>query len=355
MKKEYDAIIIGGGFYGLMIALHLSKKNQKVLVLEKNDDVLKQASYNNQARIHNGYHYPRSYITALRSHQNYENFLKDFSESVYSSHTKYYAIAKDRSKVTSNQFFNFCCQIGAPIKEINKGIIGIFNDHLIDSVFEVEEKIFNAAKLRDILIKKINYTNIELVLNTNVLSVFEVHNYIGVICTNNVKYYADHVYNASYSGINEILESSDLPLIPFKFEYVEMPLIAVPKVLKNIALTIMDGPFFGFLPFPDKNSHSLYHVRYAVHDTWLHTEKMNIMKSAPSRYKFMIKDAQRFVPELAKAKYIESLFEIRTILQKDEFSDGRPILYKKDYFIKNFNIVMGGKIDNIYDILEKID
>ena len=46
---------------------------------------------------------------------------------------------------------------------------------------------------------------------------------------------------------------------------------------------------------------------------------------------------------------------MRTVLQKDEINDGRPILYKRNYDIPGLNVVMGGKIDNIYDILEKIE
>ncbi|MEA1997425.1 MAG: amino acid oxidase, partial [Gemmatimonadota bacterium] len=32
----------------------------------------------------------------------------------------------------------------------------------------------------------------------------------------------------------------------------------------------------------------------------------------------------------------------------------RPILFKQDHGIRNFSTVMGGKIDNIYDVLEMI-
>ncbi|MCI5763058.1 MAG: FAD-dependent oxidoreductase, partial [Actinobacillus porcinus] len=64
-----SAVIIGGGFYGVNIALYLSQyKNIKdIVILEKEAQLLSRASYVNQARIHNGYHYPRSFTTAYRS------------------------------------------------------------------------------------------------------------------------------------------------------------------------------------------------------------------------------------------------------------------------------------------------
>ncbi|MCI5632896.1 FAD-dependent oxidoreductase, partial [Helicobacter sp.] len=59
---KYDCIVIGGGFYGCMLALELHQKFKKILILEKENDILTRASLINQARIHGGYHYPRSLV-----------------------------------------------------------------------------------------------------------------------------------------------------------------------------------------------------------------------------------------------------------------------------------------------------
>lgn len=67
-----DAVIIGGGFYGAAIAIYLAKQRglKRILLVEREDALLTRASYNNQARVHNGYHYPRSFTTAYRSRVN---------------------------------------------------------------------------------------------------------------------------------------------------------------------------------------------------------------------------------------------------------------------------------------------
>ncbi|MDA8059788.1 MAG: FAD-dependent oxidoreductase, partial [Nitrospiraceae bacterium] len=64
----YDAIVIGGGFYGATIAHYLKtqRKFKKVALIERGQGLLLRASYNNQARVHNGYHYPRNFTTAYR-------------------------------------------------------------------------------------------------------------------------------------------------------------------------------------------------------------------------------------------------------------------------------------------------
>ena len=67
LKDEYDVLIIGGGFYGVYIAEHLKNQGKSVLVVEKENDFLQRASLWNQARVHSGYHYPRSILTGFRS------------------------------------------------------------------------------------------------------------------------------------------------------------------------------------------------------------------------------------------------------------------------------------------------
>ena len=67
--NDYDFIIIGGGLFGIYSALYLSKKNLKVCLIEKDNELLNRASKINQARLHQGYHYPRSISTALLANE----------------------------------------------------------------------------------------------------------------------------------------------------------------------------------------------------------------------------------------------------------------------------------------------
>src|SRR3989344_594594 len=138
-NKKYDIVIIGGGVYGCSLALFLKKKNNSVLLVEAEDDLITKASYGNQARIHNGYHYPRSFLTAHRSHQNYLRFIKDFKPAVYNNFTQYYAIASNLSKTTALQFFKFCKQVGSPIRSAPDDIKKLFSSNFIDDVFAVDE------------------------------------------------------------------------------------------------------------------------------------------------------------------------------------------------------------------------
>ncbi len=69
----------------------------------------------------------------------------------------------------------------------------------------------------------------------------------------------------------------------------------------------------------------------------------------------MIRDASRYVPSLIQALYNQSLFEIKTVLVRNESDDGRPILFERDAGLPGCFSILGGKIDNIFDIIERLN
>ena len=91
-----------------MIALKLRSLGfRSVVIAERESRLMSRASYVNQARVHNGYHYPRSLPTARRSRENFARFCDQFSYAVDRGLRKYYAIAAG-SRVTPDQFQRFC-------------------------------------------------------------------------------------------------------------------------------------------------------------------------------------------------------------------------------------------------------
>lgn len=100
-------IVIGGGFFGLYLSRFLNQIGYNVKVIEAEAEPMQHASYNNQARVHQGYHYPRSVLTALRSRETFSKFILEFPECIYRDFTKYYLIGKPLGKVSSSQFYSF--------------------------------------------------------------------------------------------------------------------------------------------------------------------------------------------------------------------------------------------------------
>jgi glycine/D-amino acid oxidase-like deaminating enzyme len=354
-------VVIGGGFYGCCLSIFLSQSRPEVLLIEKGSDLLTRASYINQARVHGGYHYPRSFMTALRSFVNLPRFCLDFRACIEDRFEKVYAIARSLSKVNAFQFRKFCDRIGAPVKPVRQNIRRLFDESMVEEVFYVQEHAFDALKLRHLLKQRLQEKGIKVLLNTEVLKVLsQEEDGIRLELFDGTLLEAWQVYNCTYSNINTLLKRSGLPLLPMKHEVTEIALVEVPEVLKGLGVTVMDGPFFSVMPFPPERAHSLSHVRYTPHERWFDDEGFReayaYLKdlSLRSNYVSMWKDAQRYLPILSQTRYIKSLYEVKTVLQHHEVDDGRPILLERHPQIKNLITVMGGKIDNIYDVLQAL-
>ncbi|PLR84333.1 FAD-dependent oxidoreductase [Bacillus sp. V33-4] len=360
--EEFDVVIVGGGFYGCSLALQMKNYFSKVAVIEKDKDLMLRASLINQARVHNGYHYPRNIITAYRSYVNFPRFTEEFKSCIVDDFTKLYAIARNGSKVNAFQFKEMFQGIGAPIEKASPKHQKIFNKELVEEVFLVKEFAFDAVILKNTMKQKLEDAKVDVFYNTEVSRVNKLANpdVIELDLKNTDSVYSKYVFNCTYSQINKLMKDSNLPLLPMKQELTEMALIQMPDDLRDIGITMMDGPFFSTMPYPSKNLHSLSHVRYTPHFSWVDRE--NFMDGhaymenteIQSNYLYMLKDAQRYIPGLKEAKFMESIYEIKTVLLQNEDDDGRPILYRENYGMSNLYNIMGGKIDNIYDVLERI-
>lgn len=360
-----DAVVIGGGFYGACLALLLRRLYPRVLLAEKEDDLLQRASYINQARVHAGFHYPRNLVTAYRSLVNFPRFVADFRHAIMRDFTKVYAVARLNSKVNAHRFHEMFRRMKAPIKPAPAHLASLFNPELVERAFLVREYAFDASVLKDILRRRLEAEGVELLMRTRIHAVRPGAGDGLVLdgARGNERYeiHAKHVFNCTYSLINVLLHASGLPLLPLKHEITEMALVRPPEPLRNLGVTVMDGPFFSTMPFPALGLHSLSHVRYTPHKGWIDevppVDGHELLLAAPpaSKALHMINDAVRYLPVLGGVRPEGSLFEVKTVLLASEDSDSRPILFRRDYGgLKGFHVAMGGKIDNIYDLLETI-
>jgi glycine/D-amino acid oxidase-like deaminating enzyme len=356
--KMYDAVVIGGGFYGTVIATYLTKKRgfSKVVLIEREPDVLMRASYNNQARVHNGYHYPRSFTTAFRSRVNLPRFVRDYPSAVKHDFTKLYAIAKRNSKVTAKQ-------IEARLEPAPPSLSKLFESRHIEQVFLVEEYAFDATQLARWARQELDEAGVEIRLNTRVKSIRTMEDSLSVECDGKdggAELSTRFIFNCTYSGLNQF--SGDFPgtRTKLKHEITEMALVRPPPALSGLGITVMDGPFFSMMPFPARGLHTLSHVRYTPHLHWEDAAGLDPYQRL-SEYDHatwvdrMVRDAARYMPGILDAQYVDSLFEVKTILVKNEGDDGRPILFEQHPEMPKCYSILGGKIDNIYDILEKLD
>lgn len=360
-------LIIGGGFFGMYLAEHFAQDGYSVRLVEKEPQFMSRASYANQARVHNGYHYPRSVLTALRSRISFPRFVSEFEDCINSEFEKYYLIGSPLGKVSGKQFLKFCERIGAKCELAPHRIKALTNPALIEACFSAVEYAFDAIKLRDLMIERLAASSASCSLDTTVESVRQkgeglLVEMLHAPSKESETVYADHVFNCTYSRINYVIAHSGIEFVPLKHEMTEMCLVDVPEQLKSLGITVMCGPFFSVMPFPSAGLHSFSHVRYTPHYKWIdgngskyvdaHDKFISAQRNSAWRY--MQKDAARYIPILSECNYHSSLWEVKTVLPRSETDDSRPILFLPHHGLKGFHCIMGGKIDNVYDAVEAI-
>jgi glycine/D-amino acid oxidase-like deaminating enzyme len=367
-RSDWDAIVVGGGFFGSSLAIELAQRVERVVLLEREDDLLRRASYRNQARVHAGYHYPRSLMTAVRSRINFPRFIEDFSESIRADFEKYYAVSRRFSNVTARQFAHFMRRAGAPLSRAPDRVRRMFNSDLVEEVFATHEVAFDAEALRMTMRRRLADASIPIEFGVSANRIRRAANgsSLQVECSSkgqNFSLRASWVFNCTYSRINQLTVASNLEPVTLKHELTELALVEMPPSLCGISVTVMCGPFFSTMPFPARGLWTLSHVRYTPHCSWTDSRSERYCDAylrlegfrKSSSFPYMVNDASRYLPALKDCVYRDSLWEVKTTLPQSELDDGRPILFQQHPQLHRLVTVMGGKLDNIYDIPQDLD
>lgn len=371
MIMIYDKIIIGAGLYGLYAALFSAKQGDNVLVLEYETEAFKRATYINQARVHMGYHYPRSYSTAIKSAGYFERFVKDYGFCIYKEFEKIYATSSSFSWTNAEQFRKFCNT--AKIKCSTLDPNEFFNKNMCDGAFSTQEYTYDAMILRDYFLNELSkYSNVQIKYNVRIKHIKKKRDYFSIQTLDGTDVESDFVLNATYASTNQI--SNQLGYEPFKIKYelCEIILCEVDDILKNIGITVMDGPFFSIMPFGKTKFHSLTSVTFTPHKTSYSClpdfecqersngectpEQLGNCNDCPAKpnsaWPYMSSMAKKYLKDKYKFYYKGSLFSMKPILKASEIDDSRPTVIKVLEDSPTFISVLSGKINTVYDLDE---
>lgn len=366
----FDRIVIGAGLYGLYSAWICGKNGLKTIVIEKEAEPFMRATYINQARVHMGYHYPRSLSTAKKSADYFERFCRDFGFCIHSKFKQIYATSSHFSWTNAEQFEKFCndtkisCERIMPEKFFNKGIC--------DGAFETEEYTYDAHILRDFLLEELHQcSNVQIRYNTEIEDIKqESTHYAITLKKDGETLESEFVINVTYASVNQILSMLNYETFKIKYELCEIILCRTNKNLKNIGLTVMDGPFFSLMPFGKTGFHSLTSVSFTPHVTSYadlplfgcqnfkdsgcsptHLGNCNNCKYKPaSAWEYMSKLAKKYIRPQYEFDYVESLYSMKPILKSSEVDDSRPTVIRISHESPTFISVLSGKINTVYDM-----
>jgi len=362
----YDRIILGAGMYGLYAAGKSIKMGYKTLIVDVDEEPFTRGSYINQARLHNGYHYPRSYSTASKSAHYFQRFYNDFKDCINDEFEQIYAVATDYSWTNGEQFQKFSDNLGVICEEIKKD--KYFNPNTIDKAFHTLEYSFDAM-----LLKKKLYNEADkgiFIFGNNVTDITKNEkNEVFVITIGDKKYLTPYVLNATYAGTNQIHHILGYEKLDIKYELCEVILCNVSDNISSVGLTVMDGPFFSVMPFGKTGYHSITTVSRTPHETSY--EKLPVFKcqqfrrdctpeltcncnncdySPKTAFMDMLQIAKKYLSTDIKIDYVKSLYTLKPIIKSSEIDDSRPTIIRKFSSKPDFYTVFSGKINTMYDL-----
>lgn len=375
VRETYDFAIIGGGLFGVYAALFLAEEGCRVVLVEKEKQLMAKASIVNQARLHSGYHYPRSIATALMSDDNKARFTKEHQDFIHSSFNKYYAIDQYSSFTDAAQFERFCEFIGLPCQKLDQHP-SIRLDRL-EALFLTEEYTFDPILMANYYRHRLEEASSISVLKYHELQTAQADKdqwqiTLTDLASDSAKtLVAKQVINATYANSNGVNRRFGLSDIPLMHEISEMAFVSSPQ-LKDLGLTIMDGQFASIMPYGLSGLLSLSSVTYTHHkvshsplpqfdcqeiNTACRPDFPSICNSCHARplsnYRKMKRQIQLYLREEVQLFYLGSMFTIKSKLKANHIDDGRPTEIALLSENPRFYCIFAGKINSIYEI-EKV-
>jgi hypothetical protein len=339
--------VIGGGIFGVTIAVRLSN-NHTIDLFEKNEDIMMAASDINQCRVHRGYHYPRSNSTVKEVLDANISFTKEFGEAIIKNTENYYCISKKDSLVSGEEFIKFCKENNLEYEISTPNII---NKDSIEICIKVKENLFDHKKLKKLCWKNLKKNNVNVYLNTEVTNeIFEKYDFV-IICT--------------YGQTTNLLEEFPDFQKEYQFEVCEKVFVKLPQAFDSTSVLVMDGPFMGIDPIGDTGMFIIGDVVHTVlqrstgkqpiiDQKYLSLLNKGIINNQSiSKFKQFIESGVRFMPELKNAIYVGSSFCIKTTLPNVDSTDERHTLINK--INEKIVTVFSGKIPTCVEAAKTIE
>ena len=295
------------------------------------------ASFANQLRFHHGYHYPRSQKTVTEINKSKNLFNNFFGRDIFGKTSNYYLIA-NKSKVNFNKYKTFLYKNNLTFKVLKNS----FNKKYIKNHIITDEKILDYFKFKKKILKKINNSKLKINLNKEFKKFLKNFDKVLVVT------YANNNFVLKKLGIKKLDE--------FKFELVEKIVIKLPQKFKKKSYVVVDGKFVCVDPYLGTNYHLLSDVKFSKLETttgrfplFKHRNKKFLNKGIIKNLKIsefnnFIKRSSDYLPFLKDAKYIGSIFVVRTIMKNKEKTDERTSVVK--IHSKKILSILSGKWNN---------
>lgn len=332
--------IIGTGWYGCYVAEYLLDhfNDLNITLIDKNDELFSGSSYNNQNRLHLGFHYPRCSITQHKCKKYFDRFIKRYGNVLEDIGKNLYAIAND-SKITYEDFVKLYADSDYEL---------ITNDFLINidsDLIKTNEKYINFVKTKEYFRMKFsNHNRVKVITN---YSVIKMINKNGVVVINDEMTY-DKVFNCTYNQFqttNDVIYEKCLTLIYKKIGDTPFD-----------CLTIMDGNYSSLFKYAENNGETFYTLTNVHQTPLIVSTDFNGVSGyndydMDNKIKLFEDDIMQFYPDF-KHKFVHSGYYESFKCKNISLNDSRDINIDVDENVLN---VWCGKISFIFELDVHID
>lgn len=367
----FDVVVVGGGLFGCYAALYVAGKGARVALLEKETRLIQKASLVNQARLHGGYHYPRSLATAALSDEHKARFTREHQAFVNQTFEQFYAIDRFGSFTDAAQFERFCQYLEIPCERVEAH--DLFNYKRLEALYRTVEHSFDPVQIGQYYRKKVNeHPNIQVLTNTRLLEadIQSGHWLLQMRRETEVRsLLSPIVINATYAASNAVNRLFGVAGLELTHEISEIAFITSADFAEK-GLTVMDGPFGSIMPYGLSGLLSLSSVAYTHHNIsyenlphfdcqtaetphcspeapGICTECIN--RPAPNAGK-MLAQMQQYFSDKVQFQYWFSYFTIKSKLKANYIDDGRPTEIARMRTQPDFYCLFAGKVNSIYEI-----
>lgn len=207
--------IIGGGWVGCHLASKLINDHQ-IKVFEKEKELFTKASYNNQNRLHAGYHYARNFKTRELCRTTFDSFMSEYGMFTNEVKRNYYCVSN-----YSNIDFQTYLQI-----------FHGFDFEIVSSPLQNIEGCINTKE------RYIDFHSLNLYFNSKLNKIFIQKE---IKSTDDLKKDYDFVIDCTNNFLNSRENSF--------YELTVTLLYKKKNLLPFDALTLVDGNFFSIYPY----------------------------------------------------------------------------------------------------------
>lgn len=341
-----DVLTVGGGLYGISVALELDRAGHDVTLKEKESELLRGASGANQWRLHRGYHYPRSEPTARECKESERRFRAAFPDAVADGDDHYYCIASEETKTTPEEFLAHCDRLDLPYERARPPSV---NRDLVDLCLRVPEARVDPGALRETCLGRLRESDVEVVTDCRVTpAAFSEF---------------DATVVATYAHLNDLV--ADYPDLRrrYKYQLVEKPVVTLPERFRGTSTVVMDGPFMCYDQLGRSDRFLLGNVVHSVHD-----RTVGYRPAFPDAYERLLfqgfveqpertridrfrRHGGAFLPGLEDAEWHGSFFTVRTVLPDVEESDARLTHVNRQDDVVT---VLAGKLASCLDAADEV-